>query len=553
MANRYDAEYSDPFDVKSEEQFAALDINEPTKQVYNAADFESPLQIAAVQAGITGEVVNSLSAFMRTSMNLTPEQVTSLERLTNKSFLANKQLQQLASDSYDRVSAAAIPTRELQISLPDWGDTDSLETSALKLLQIFDGDSSDDLANCDALRLFLTDLYDQARNKITELACRSALLKRLGGSAKDLVSRFIQESADPTTGIVPADQPPIVNIVQYLEDVYFACNTPELAVARLDCLVREKNETFSHLESRISNLCKIAALSQPRAQRILFIKEKEMLTFKRCLTTFEREVMNQSEQSRRSTGLPGYTLQQAVNYLIHYNAQKATFAELKKVTTTAKTTPPKPPPSEDDTLKFFDSGGGRGRGFRGGRFNRFRRGRGNRGFRPFQGRGLQRGNPGGPPRGNQRSTFRGGRVNRGPPRQQRFNYRGGNNRPYNNYNNGRDNNLDVTPCLKCEDPQHSTSQRGKCIYRNSPITRSKCPHCRVGRHPARDCVGQNYLGANNPSANINQQTGLLPYQQQEAYNNPNAYRSPYPDYSDWKERVNKFNQQDTSQYTLPKN
>ena len=169
MAQRFEDEFKDKLDIKAKEHYTSLDLTDPTKMTYTSENIQSPLQIAAIQAGVTAEIVQSLTTYIQdNTTGITGDQRTALDQITSKSHLASKQLQELSHQTYQRTAVGGTVSRELQIPLPTFGLTDTLDTSALKLLPTFDGDATDDLKNCNNLRQFLTELYDQCRSKVTE-------------------------------------------------------------------------------------------------------------------------------------------------------------------------------------------------------------------------------------------------------------------------------------------------------------------------------------------------------------------------------------------------
>ena len=102
MAQRFEDQFQDKLDIKTREQFAALDLADATKKMYDADDIQSPLQIAAIQAGMTAEIVESLTTFINDNTDgITAAQTTALNNIASRSHLASKQLQELSHQSYE--------------------------------------------------------------------------------------------------------------------------------------------------------------------------------------------------------------------------------------------------------------------------------------------------------------------------------------------------------------------------------------------------------------------------------------------------------------------
>ena len=65
MAQRFEDQFRDKLDIKTKEHFTNLDLNDATRMMYTSEHVQSPLQIAAIQAGVTAEIVQSLTSYIQ--------------------------------------------------------------------------------------------------------------------------------------------------------------------------------------------------------------------------------------------------------------------------------------------------------------------------------------------------------------------------------------------------------------------------------------------------------------------------------------------------------
>ena len=529
---------TNPFNIQPGNVYRQVDIDQPATAITGTETFESPMQVAALQSTLNAQLINEATDVLSSLVdNLTVDQQNSIADLKSKSNLIAKKIAKVTEDAFTKQAKMVAPEPHLQIPLPEPGATDNLETSALKMIDVFSGDHKSDSQNAEDLRKTLTSLYQQVRGKVTALGSRRALQKRLSGTAAALCDRFVLSFASEDTGIVPDDQPSLQQFVQFLESRFMCQEQPQLAALKLDTMVRHPGETVQSLEARVSKLCLAASLDIPeQKERLKFIKSKELSSFLRCLSSSDRLLLETEDSQRKSLGLPPYNMTQCAEYLLLHQARKQTYREIKGIAN-----PTKPKQTDDksdnlsDMMKFTaERGQPRGRrSFRGGRPGSRRGGRGN--DRPrqngpttedtnyqFQQRGTR---PFRASRGGRFDRQRGGRQWRGRGRGR---FQTGNQRQDQQNSNA----LDPRPCVKCRVPSHSASERARCVYGASRITSQECQTCRRGRHPRADCIGMhNSLGAQRG----NSQDNPTPTGQRDPQDQPPQTGGTY---NMWKDGIN---------------
>ena len=496
--------------------YGELDLENPTNNKIEKEKSTNPLQIARFQSELSAHIIGDISQWISDKCTLrdnipnpaggtfsAEELQTELRTLASKNYVGSRQIQQRASEGI-KLALGEEEQIQLLISLPNFGQQDSVDATSLKQIDEFLGDGENNIES-ENLKKFLRSIYSICRAKTNEEACRSAILRKIGGTAQKLIDRLSLQYTDTTTNEIEVGKPSLAEIAHILERRYFASSTPEIAHAKLSQLLRFDSESLNALEGRISTLTAQAALAETKDNQKTFISTKETKVFKAAISTLDRNLVNQENASRNNNGLPSMDMSDMVNFLLKYHAEKQAYS-------TVKSQLPKGKPfhnEKSDTDSLNKASENIKQTFERGKFPLRR---GNQRFQQRNGR------PGFRPNFNSRPNFSNGptfNTNRNPnftargqnmTRNQRFRGRngrffGGRNRGNNNSTNFSPNSskprVFVTPemvgvaphqCLKCASTDHRFTETHRCIYGQSQLFSKSCENCKKGGHHFSVCM-----------------------------------------------------------------
>ena len=262
--------------------------------------------------------------------NMTVVQVQDVfEDNVNKCFTGIRMIQQGITEGLRiHLKDLEIDT-PLLIQFPTFGVTESIDATNMKAIEVFTGDDTVEIES-EKLRTFLRCVYDICRGKITEEGCKSGILRRLGGTALRLIDRLTDSYRQPD-GTIPPNMPSLTEIAHLLEKRYLIDSTPAIANAKLAVLKKDKAETFTALEGKISLLVSQAALGQPLDSRSLFIHHKEIDVFKNALETKDRDIINTENKSRAQNNIKPMNLPQMVDFFNKDLMEKQTYEQISAI------------------------------------------------------------------------------------------------------------------------------------------------------------------------------------------------------------------------------
>ena len=188
---------------------------------------QNSLQLANFQAELSANTIAELSDWITTKCTLradianpaggtfsSQELQDQLSSLASKNYAGTRFIQQRASEGL-QIALGTQDQLKLIIPLPNFGNTEAIDTTSLKTIDDFTGDDDLEKEN-DNLRKFLRSIYSVCRGKTTQEACRSALLRKLSGTSQKLVDRLFLHHTNIESGEIEEGRPTLTEIAYCL-------------------------------------------------------------------------------------------------------------------------------------------------------------------------------------------------------------------------------------------------------------------------------------------------------------------------------------------------
>ena len=196
----------------------------------------------------------------------------------------------------------------------EWGISEKVSDSSIKLISEFSGDSSD---NEQELSLFLRGIF--ALSKTSDLSEKTAvnvLFRKLTGSAYILTDQFLANAGPDVK---------MANIIRLLESKFLAHCSPLSAESALHGL-SQGSLTYVQLQAKCTKLAFLATRMEGPATRETVKKLKETNAFLMAISTADRVVIRNENERRATHNLPQLSLSQMADTLQTLASEKASYA-----------------------------------------------------------------------------------------------------------------------------------------------------------------------------------------------------------------------------------
>ena len=438
--------FADSF--QASDKLDKIDVTDPTKEVIGNDSSLATLMQSFVNAQaqtntnliqfLGVQAANATGNITVDGAELTPAQQTEyLTDIASKQNLLSRQLEkslqvqingQVGIPSSDEVHLIHPPPKE-------WGVEQKVSDSGLKLINEFSGDTGQ---NEDNLNQFLRAAFAMAKtSNLSEQTTIALILRKLSGSAHELVQQFVAASGGP-------EHLQVRTIVHFLEKKFLIHCSPLSAETKLHGL-KQGSLTYSQLQAQVQKLARLATRLDHSDQREAMTRIKESSAFLMSISNADRQYVNGENARRKLHNLPPMSLDQMSDFLLSHQADKLSVTERGQIQLAAE--------GESDPANMCQ-------------VQNYK-----------QGENMRK-NPHGP---IHRSN--------GPKQQDKYNSR--TQRKYNGQNpRDKVDRVFVTAamagvphggCLLCGDTSH-TFRNDKCVYFGTDLMPSKCRHCHVGAH-----------------------------------------------------------------------
>ena len=181
----------------SNDFYTKIDINQPTNNVIdqNLSHLQVPNFTTEMCTDVMGKFGDWMTKYCKLKDDIVPDGQAAaltedeikqeLNEIGNTLYAGFRMCQQRTHQGYKKQQNKSADEEPLLISLPNFGAQQVVDATNMKTLNEFSGDRNLQVES-DNLRKFLRDTYAICRGKVTEEGCRSAILRKLSGTAQRL-------------------------------------------------------------------------------------------------------------------------------------------------------------------------------------------------------------------------------------------------------------------------------------------------------------------------------------------------------------------------------